>query len=392
MVLWMVNNMLRIAPRSLALAAALSMSALPCAAQRASFMTTLGKDTLSFEQFERTGDRIVGDWVTLYGGIMVHHYEVQLAPDGTVRRYQLTLHRLSGDLDGTVDMQFTRDSVVVRNERGEEQRVALSGVMPTFASSIALLDLIVSRARATHSDSSVTPVVAAFGPYRRGGMAVVFLGSDSAWLGNSQRPLHARFDADGHIEALSARSTTTRTETRRVRAYDLMATVAHFPNIPDSVPILGVPSISPRDTVRATIGGAAVMIDYGRPAARGRNVFANGVLGDSVWRTGANAATQFTTTRDLVVGRDTLRAGAYTLWTRVAPGNSRYTLVFNSQTGQWGTEHHFERDVLSVPLERSALGAPVERFTIRLPSSNGGATLRLEWATTALVVPIRGTP
>jgi len=385
----MMNNMLRIAPQAFVLALT---AAIPCAAQRSSFMTTLGKDTLSFEQYERTGDQIVGDWVTLYGGIMVHHYDIQLGPDGAVRRYQLTLHRLSGAVNGKVDMQFGADSVVVRNERGEEERVALSGVMPTFASSIALLDLIVSRARRTHSDSSVTPVVGAFGPYRRGGMPVVFLGRDSALLGNPRAPLHARFDAGGHIVALSARSTTTRSETRRVPPHDLMAAVAHFPNIPDSVPILGAPSISPRDTVRATIGGASVTIDYGRPAARGRDVFANGVLGDSVWRTGANAATQFTTTRDLLVGGDTLRAGAYSLWTRVAPGGSRYTLVFNSQTGQWGTEHHSERDVLSVPLARASLGAPMERFTIRLPSSSSGGELRLEWVTTALVVPIRAMP
>ncbi|MFI5228884.1 MAG: DUF2911 domain-containing protein [Gemmatimonadales bacterium] len=380
----------RLAHQLLALPAALSIAAAPCAAQRASYITTLGKDTLSFEQFTRRDDQIVGDWVTLYGGIMVHHYDIQLGPNGTVRRYQLTLHRLSGAVDGSVDLRFTADSVLVRNERGEEQRVALSGVMPTFASSIALLDLIVSRARATHRDSSVTPVLAAFGPYRRGGMSVVFLGHDSAWLGNSQRPLHARFDADGHIQALSARSTTTRSETRRVPAYDLMVTVSHFPNIPDSVPILGAPSISPRDTVRAAIGDAAVLIDYGRPAARGRDVFANnGVLGDSVWRTGANAATQFTTTRDLVVGRDTLPAGAYSLWTRVSRGGSHYTLVFNSQTGQWGTEHHSDRDVLSVPLERTTLTAPVERFTIRLRSSKSAGDLRLEWAKTALVVPLR---
>lgn len=384
-----MNNILRITP-PLALAAVLSAASTPCGAQRSSFVTTLGKDTLSFEQYERTSDQITGDWVTLYGGVMVHHYVIQLGPDGTVRRYQLTLHRLSGAVNGKIDMQLTGDSVVVRNERGEEERVALSGVMPTFANSIALLDLIVSRARATHSDSSVTPVVAAFGPYRRGGMPVVFLGRDSAWLGNPRAPLHARFDAAGHIEALSARSTTTRSETRRVPAY-LLATVRHFPNIPDSVPILGVPSISPRDTVRATVGGAMVTIDYGRPAARGRDVFANGVLGDSVWRTGANAATQFTTSRDLIVGQDTLRAGAYSLWTRVAPGGQRYTLVFNSQIGQWGTEHHSERDVLSVPLERSSIGVPVERFTIRLPSA-AVSQLRLEWVGTALVVPIRLKP
>src|SRR5581483_5153663 len=126
------------------------------------------------------------------------------------------------------------------------------------------------------------------------------------------------------------------------------------PDIPDSANVAGVPAISPRDTVRTTLGGAAISIDYGRPAVRGRSVFNRGVLGDTIWRTGANAATQFVTTRDLIVGRDTLRAGAYSIWMHVTPDDSAYFLVFNSQTGQWGTEHHPERDVLSVPLARES--------------------------------------
>jgi hypothetical protein len=166
------------------------------------------------------------------------------------------------------------------------------------------------------------------------------------------------------------------------------AMLAHFPNIPDSVRIVGVPAMSPRDTVRATIGNAAITIDYGRPAARGRAVFARGVLGDTLWRTGANAATRFVTTHDLIIGRDTLRAGAYSLWTGVSADNSSYALVFNSQTGQWGTEHHAERDVLRAPLTIERLSTPVERFTIRLPSGGSTSALRLEWATTAFTLPL----
>jgi len=118
-------------------------------------------------------------------------------------------------------------------------------------------------------------------------------------------------------------------------------------------------------------------------------VFSRGVLGDTIWRTGANAATQFVTTRDLVIGPDTLRAGAYSLWTRISPDDFRYALVFNSQTGQWGTEHHLDRDVLSVPLSRQDLRPSAERFTIRLPSAPRETQLRLEWSGTALVVPVR---
>jgi hypothetical protein len=54
-------------------------------------------------------------------------------------------------------------------------------------------------------------------------------------------------------------------------------------------------------TVQAAVGSAHLWIDYGRPALRGRDVWANGVLGDTLWRTGANAATQFRTDVDLVL-------------------------------------------------------------------------------------------
>jgi hypothetical protein len=368
----------------LGLATALSAGA----AQHASFVSTLGKDTMSFEQFERTRDSIVGDWVSLYGGIMYHHYVIQLRPDGSVRRYQLTLHRVSGRADGSVDIQLEGDTAVIHDDRGREQRVAVGAVFPIFTTSMGPLDLIVSRAHAMHADSSLVPVMSAFGPYRRGLAPIVFFGSDSVRFGNPQAPFYARIDADGHVLGMSARATTTRTEIRRVAPYDLRATLAHFPNIPDSIDIAGVPAISPRDTVRASIGDAAITIDYGRPAARGRTVFGHGVLGDTLWRTGANAATQFVTARDLIIGRDTLRAGAYSLWTSVSPDSTRYTLVFNSQTRQWGTEHHADRDVLRVPLATERLKAPVERFTIQLLSAPRTSVLRLEWATTALTLPL----
>jgi hypothetical protein len=359
------------------------------AAQRTSFVTTLGSDTLSFEQYTRSPSSVVGDWVTLYGGIMFHHYEIQLRPDGAVSRYTVTFHRVDGKVDGSIDLRFEGDSVTVLTDGGSAQRAAVNGALPVFANMIGPLDVVISRARAERRDSTALRVVSAFGPYAPRPMTVRFLGGDSAWMGNPLTPLRVRLDRDGHIVALSARATTTRTETRRVPSYDLLPMIAHFPNIPDSTPIAGVPAISPRDTVRATLGEGAVLIDYGRPGVRGRRVFANGVLGDTVWRTGANAATQFFTASDLIVGRDTLKAGKYSLWTRVSPGNTAYQLVFNRQTGQWGTEYHADRDALTVPLTLGALAAPVERFTIRLPSSDHGSELRLEWSTTVLSVPIR---
>ena len=375
--------------RSALVAGGLALAAIcPASAQRFYYVSTLGADTLSFEQFERTGDKIVGDWVSLYGGIMVHHYEITLRADGSVSHYLLALHRVSGKDEGSIEIRFDGDTAIIRPSDGKEQRIAARDVFPFFTNTIAPLDLIVSHARTSERDSSSVSALPAFGPYRARETPVVFFAHDSVWLGNPRAPLKARLDSDGHLAGLSAAASTTRTETRRVKAYDLHTQLAHFPNVPDSVDILGVPSISPRDTVRATVGGASIMIDYGRPSVRGRVVFSHGVLGDSVWRTGANAATQIIATRDLVFGRDTLRAGTYSMWTRVAPNNAGYALVFNSQTGQWGTEHHSERDVLSVPLSVERLPKPVEKFTIRIAPLAEGSRLRLEWATTALTTPV----
>jgi Protein of unknown function (DUF2911) len=139
---------------------------------------------------------------------------------------------------------------------------------------------------------------------------------------------------------------------------------------------------STRDTVRASIGGANVWVDYGRPALRGRNVWVNGVLGDTIWRTGANAATQLRTDRELNIGGTIVPPGTYSLWTRTTA--SGYELIINRQAGQWGTEYHPDRDLARVPLRESAVAGPVERFTIAL---DGGA-LAMTWGTKQLSVPV----
>ena len=111
------------------------------------------------------------------------------------------------------------------------------------------------------------------------------------------------------------------------------------------------------------------------------------MLGDTLWRTGANAATQFRTDVDLVLGGATIPAGTYTLWTASTP--SGYRLAVNRQTGQWGTVYDATRDLVRVPLRESTVATPVERFTIELePQSNGVVFLNFTWGTKRLSVPL----
>src|SRR5690348_2496725 len=136
-------------------------------AQRSSFITTLGRDTLSFEQYDRVGDVITGDWVTTYGGIMYHHYTITLRSDGSVAQYALTLHRVNGKPEGSVDLRFDGDSLFVTSSGDSTivRRVsAPKGTTPVFANTVAPLEVIVARARASGHDSSIAGAIQAFGP------------------------------------------------------------------------------------------------------------------------------------------------------------------------------------------------------------------------------------
>ncbi len=73
------------------------------------------------------------------------------------------------------------------------------------------------------------------------------------------------------------------------------------------------------------------------------------LLEGSFWRMGMNQATVLTTPVDLVFGTTKVAKGAYSLWLKKE--GPKYMLVFNSQTGQWGTQHDPAKDVTSVALK-----------------------------------------
>ena len=171
----------------------------------------------------------------------------------------------------------------------------------------------------------------------------------------------------------------------RVASVDITALATAFAARDQQGQPLGL--LSPRDTVRASVGGASLMIDYGRPSKRGRQIFGSTIVPwGQVWRTGANAATQFRTDKALDIGGVTLPAGFYTLWT-IPEQTGGWRLVINSQTGQWGTAHDASKDLFQVPMTTSTLPQPVERFTISVVPSGPGGTLNLDWDTTRASIP-----
>src|SRR6266566_8486233 len=72
-------------------------------------------------------------------------------------------------------------------------------------------------------------------------------------------------------------------------------------------------------------GGKTITTDYSSPRLKGRKMIGGVEPYGKVWRNGANEATTFVTTTDLMVGGVHVPAGSYTLF--VIPNPDKWTLI-----------------------------------------------------------------
>ncbi len=131
-------------------------------------------------------------------------------------------------------------------------------------------------------------------------------------------------------------------------------------------------------------GAGSVAIDYGRPSLKGRDMLSQ-LQDGAFWRMGMNQATVLTAPADLSFGSTKIAKGSYSLWLKKS--GDAFQLVFNSQTGQWGTQHDTAKDVASVTMTKAALASPAETFTIDLTPKDKGGSLDLSWGATKLSAP-----
>ncbi len=152
--------------------------------------------------------------------------------------------------------------------------------------------------------------------------------------------------------------------------------------------------ISPHETASATIDGAEIKIDYGRPYTKDpktgemRKIWGGLVPFGQVWRMGADEATILTTDHDLTIGGTEIPAGSYSLYLQPEE-NGPAKLIVNKQTGQWGTKHDAAQDFAKIKMEKNPVAPAVNQFTITLDKADGGGTLRLKWENSEYSAPIK---
>jgi hypothetical protein len=139
---------------------------------------------------------------------------------------------------------------------------------------------------------------------------------------------------------------------------------------------------SPHDTLHAK----DITVTYGRPYKKGREIFGKLEAYGKVYRVGADEATLITFAKDGTFGGKSVKAGTYTLF--AIPNATTWTIILNSQLGQWGAfkyDQFKDKDVLHVDVPVTNLSTPVEQLTIAV----SGGNLTISWDTVKVSVPVQ---
>lgn len=339
-------------------------------------MATLGTDTVHVEIFTTMSGAMRGTIVTRVPTTRIINWSLTHDSTGLPVRYVVETHDIDlrplthNGAAGAMDFGDTTVRTTIRGTEELTHRIATprhtfpAPTIPYIGVSYLMYEAAFADAReraSTRRDTSLwtlTMHAAQAAPSRTRAWLV---GTDSAELsyfgiGKSGY----RFDDSGRLLSADWTGTTYRYRIRRIPAPDVITIAQRWAAADRAGRALG--ELSPRDTLRATVGGARITVDYGRPSKRGRIIWGDVVPWDTVWRLGADRATHLTTSADLVVGGVSVPAGQYTLW--MIPSYDRPLLVLSTAVNIFGTAYDPARDFARIPMQLTWPVPETERMTL----------------------------
>jgi hypothetical protein len=136
----------------------------------------------------------------------------------------------------------------------------------------------------------------------------------------------------------------------------------------------GVAHGAERGSAKATISGAHVTIDYGRPVLKGRDMLGQLKPGQ-VWRIGADSPTTLESDKDLDFGGTVVPKGKHILLAKlVEPG--KWTLVFSRKSV---FQYDESAKIAEVPLAFEQANESDEMVTLKLTDQGGTGVLEIAW-------------
>ncbi|MCE7991846.1 MAG: DUF2911 domain-containing protein [Roseivirga sp.] len=139
---------------------------------------------------------------------------------------------------------------------------------------------------------------------------------------------------------------------------------------------------SPAAEISQVIASTKLNLKYSRPAKKGRELFGSLIPFDQVWRAGANEATTFEASNDLLINSELLKKGRYSLFFK--PGEQSWTVIFNAVPDQWGAftyNRAFDALTLKVKFAKTLKSQEYLRYSFENLTPDG-TDLIMEWGDT----------
>ncbi|MGV3708775.1 MAG: hypothetical protein ACO1Q7_08035 [Gemmatimonas sp.] len=198
------------------------------------FVATLGKDTVAFEQYTRTGNVLTGDYVTVQGGVTASHYVIKF--DVNNMPSELVLTQMRGDGSpipgGPSSVKMTvgeaETTVDILKEPPVHRKFAVKLPYPLLGTSIAMFEVAMQRLRTLGTDSVSFAGLPLNAPELPNPIQVKFVGADSARVWTAGGPMYMRVTRNGEIHGVSGRATDVKIEVRRVPVTQFKALMTRF--------------------------------------------------------------------------------------------------------------------------------------------------------------------
>ena len=131
----------------------------------------------------------------------------------------------------------------------------------------------------------------------------------------------------------------------------------------------------------------SIRLIYSRPQKDNRVIFGDLIEYNTVWRLGANEATEIEFFKDVKISGKKLLKGRYSMY--AIPTATQWTIIFNKDTDTWGAfKYNEKKDALrvTVPVQKDAEIS--DAFSMSFVKSSQGADLLISWDDVDITLPI----
>lgn len=356
------------------------------------FLTKLGNDTLAIERFQVRENTLKADVVLRSPRTSLRRYEMAWDEDQRITSMTVTDFTESNSFmaeNGRVIQKATGmgDSLnlIYYTSNGDRtQKVANRPNLIPFVDMVHWpYELAFLRAAKSTRDS----IDQYMNTGRRNSNFIIHRLDDTSFTIRhpSRGVMAVTIASDGELMSLDAAETTRKLKVERGFDLEFDALAATYAERDKVSSPFG--TLSPAVTNDYHFANADFEVSYGSPSKRGRDIFGGIVPYNKRWRTGANRATHFKTSRSLMIQGQRLPAGEYTLFTIPEPDGG--ILIVNKQTGQNGQSYDESRDLMRVQMKRTDNNSRVESFTITVDKTPNGGKLNLIWDRTIYSVDFK---